>query len=80
MHNKFMDMYKNLEFGQKVIIFVSIIAIISSVASISIMIVADNIGDLVVSNFDSNLPDINWLKIVYTIIILITISIFTLIL
>lgn len=80
MHNKIIDYYKKLEFGQKLIINASFIALITGILSISIMANVDNIDDLFLSNVNSNLLDVNLFKSIATIISLIVVCIFTLIL
>lgn len=80
MRNRFLDGYKKLEFGQKVIILVSVLAFITSILSISVMLNIDNIEDLILSNASFPSTNFSLYKVGFIIITLITICIFTLIL
>lgn len=72
MHNK---NFKNLEFGQKLIIIASLLAIITALIAIHVIATATNLNDFLLMNTTAlNLLDFNLLKALILIIALISIS------
>lgn len=80
MHSKILDKYKNLEFGQKLIINVCLLTFLTSIISVMIMLNADNISDVILSDLNKTWSsDFNLIKACFMIIILMIICICTLI-